>query len=104
LADLPETPEVEARLMRYLVAAAQPRSAQQAYRALAEQFGLDWSTRTRQMPNQSEVHWNNRVRTAMKNLVEKGYSESPIRDHWVATKAGCDRIQFFDSLKGKVKI
>jgi restriction endonuclease Mrr len=102
--DLPECPEVETKLLFYLAKVGQPRSASECYRALAEQFQLSPATRHRSMPNQAELHWHNRVRTAMNNLVKQGYADRPSRDHWVATRKGLKRFRFFESIKGKVKI
>ncbi|WDA40884.1 winged helix-turn-helix domain-containing protein [Erythrobacter sp. BLCC-B19] len=102
--ELPDTHAVASILLRYLVQVGQPRSAAEAYRALAEQFGLARATRNMRMPNQAEPHWNNRVRTAMNSLVKKGYAERSVRDEWTATKAGRERVMWLDKVNNSVKI
>ena len=71
--NIPDTGDVQRALLFYLADLAAPRTAQEVYRALAEQFGLSLSQRTRRMPNQAEPHWHNRVRTAKIISFEKGW-------------------------------
>ena len=99
MAEIPETFDVETSLLRYLAASIGPKSASDAYDVLGSQFDLSHAERARQMLNQAESHWHNRVRTAMKNLVAQGYAERLVRDEWFATKAGRDRINMIENLK-----
>jgi restriction endonuclease Mrr len=99
MVEIPDTPAVETRLLRYLAATIAPKSASDAYSVLGSQFNLNYADRARRMANQAESHWRNRVRTAMNNLVTQGYAERLGRDEWSATKAGRDRINMIDNLK-----
>ena len=99
MAELPDTHSVEMELLRYLAGFIEPKSASDAYRSLGNKFSLPRAIRGQRMPNQGEPHWPNRVRTAMNNLVKHGYTERVVRDKWIATKAGRDRVTFIDSIK-----
>ena len=99
MAEIPDTFDVETKLLRYLAGFVGPKSARSAYDALASQFGLGWSTQTQRMPNQGEPHWPNRVRSAMTRLVKKGYAERMVRNEWMATQKGRDHIRLIDNLK-----
>src|SRR5262249_32640134 len=44
-------------------------TSQEAYRALADQFGLSSQLRSQLMENTHEIHWENRVRQARRKLV-----------------------------------
>lgn len=99
MVSLPDTHDVEMQLLRFLASVDQPRTAQQAYSELANHFDLGHSVRIQRMPNQGEPHWPNRVRTAMNQLVQKGYAERAIRDRWSATQKGKEWLNLIDDVE-----
>ncbi len=72
VADLPTENSVIAELEDYLAGLQRPIGPSDAYRALADRFGLTPGQRHRMMPNSDEVHWENRVRQARRKLVNAG--------------------------------
>jgi len=95
---IPETSEVERALLFYLADFVTPKSAQYAYRTLAQQFGLNQTQRAQRMPNQAESHWENRVRTARNQLVQKGYLDNTRRDEWMLTPSGREYVNLVRSI------
>jgi|GEM_PF-284429 len=54
----------------------------EAYKALAEEFGLTLEQRTRLMDNGKDCHWENRVRFARRKLVDAGIMAREPRGIW----------------------
>jgi restriction endonuclease Mrr len=69
---LPTESDVIAELEEYLIKMCRPVTPSEAYRSLADRFSLTPEARTRLMPNGKEVHWENRVRFAMRKLRDAG--------------------------------
>lgn len=69
---LPTESEVIAELEEFLSQAKRPVSPSEAYRALADRFGLTQEQRTRLMPNGNDIHWENRIRFARRKLKDAG--------------------------------
>ena len=80
---LPSESDVIAELEEYLTKAQRPITPSEAYRALADRFGLTQEQRTRLMPNGKDIHWENRVRFARRKLKDAGkLDEAQPRGKW----------------------
>lgn len=85
---LPSESDVIAELEDYLAKMRRPVTPSEAYRALADGFGLTEEERSRPMPNGREVHWENRVRFARRKLKDAGkLDNSQPRGKWALKRA-----------------
>ncbi len=85
---LPKTPDVEEALLHLLQRLGGNSTPSKIYGPLGELFGLTHEEQTASMPNQNERHWDNRVRTARKHLVERGLLDNSKRGIWTLTQFG----------------
>ncbi|MFM9828416.1 MAG: biotin carboxylase N-terminal domain-containing protein, partial [Sphingomonas sp.] len=85
---LPKTPDVEEALLFLLQNLGGSSPSAKVYQPLAELFDLTPEQQTTWMPNQKEPHWNNRVRTARKHLVERGLLDNTQHGIWTLTLRG----------------
>jgi MoxR-like ATPase len=80
---LPTESEVRAALHDLLIKKApSPVEPAEAYRDLADQFGLPERLRSNSMENSNENHWQNRVRYARLKLVDAGILDNSQLGSW----------------------
>lgn len=70
--DLPTEGQVIAELENYLAQRGRPVRLSEAYRGVADAFGLSPEQRSRPMENSGEIHWENRMRQARRKLKDAG--------------------------------
>jgi restriction endonuclease Mrr len=85
---LPKTNDVEEALLHYLQSTGGTARPQQIYEPLGELFTLTAAERAALMPRQNESHWENRVRTARKQLVDRGLLDNSQWGVWQLTPRG----------------
>jgi restriction endonuclease Mrr len=87
---LPAQEKVETELLKLLASGSRPVSTAEAYRRLADTFGLTAAQRTAPSEGgRGEPAWNYRVRWAMEHIEkEKGWARRIQRGMWTATAAG----------------
>ena len=85
--ELPSEGDVIDALKVYLAQRTRPATPSDAYRALADKFNLTQEQRTRLMKDGEEMHWENRVRQAMRKLrIASLIDESLGRGKWALKK------------------
>ena len=85
---LPVTSDVEEALLHHLRMIGGTGQPSDVYGLLGDLFGLTKAEQTTLMPRQNERHWDNRVRTARKHLVERGLLDNRVHGQWKLTTAG----------------
>ena len=85
---LPKTHDVEEALLHYLKQIGGVGQPSEIYAPLGKLFELTPSEQAALMPFQNESHWENRVRTARKHLVERGLLDNRQRGVWRLTDRG----------------
>ena len=85
---LPKTSDVEEALLLFLQHRDESVTPQQVYAPLGDFFSLSRSEQQEPMPRQNERHWDNRVRTARKQLVERGLLDNSQHGVWTLTEKG----------------
>ena len=83
---LPTESDVISELENYLSSVKRPITPSEAYRALADRFGLTQEERTRLMDNGKDIHWENRVRFARRKLKDAGKLNNNLSRGWWALK------------------
>lgn len=87
IADLPPESEVMAALEALLSKRKRAITPSEAYRELADEFGLTAKQRSRLMDNGKDCHWENRVRFARRKLVDAGIMAREPRGTWSLAKS-----------------
>tara|TARA_R110000751_G_scaffold212691_1_gene316238 strand:- start:340 stop:885 length:546 start_codon:yes stop_codon:yes gene_type:complete len=85
-ADLPTESQVKGALEALLRKTQRSLTPSEAYKALADEFGLNAEQRNRVMPNEKRCHWENRVRFARRKLVDAGIMAGAPRGRWGLAK------------------
>ena len=88
---LPKTGEVEDALVVFLADRGGEHQSSTLYGPLGDKMGLSSYDQQILMSNEGRSHWENRVRTAKKHLVEHGWLEAPQHGVWRLTEAGWRR-------------
>src|SRR3546814_4380061 len=88
---LPRTSDVEEALLHHLQNAGGKQRSSDVYGPLGDLFGLTYEEQTAPMPNQNERHWDNRVRTARKHLVERQLLDNS--EHGVRSEEHTSELQ-----------
>src|SRR3546814_8845872 len=85
---LPRTSDVEEALLHHLQNAGGKQRSSDVYGPLGDLFGLTYEEQTEKRQNQNERHWDNRVRTARKHLVELQLLDNSEHGVWKLTQLG----------------
>ena len=87
VSDLPPESEVIVALETLLERKKRAVTPSEAYKALADEFGLTSEQRSRLMDNGRDCHWENRVRFARRKLVDAGIMAREPRGLWGLAKS-----------------
>jgi restriction system protein len=91
LEDYPDHADVRSALLLALFQHGGPTYAltpQQAYRIVADEFGLTEEQRRRLRPNTDDPAWHHRLQWARRRLLELGLMSAPQKSTWALTDAG----------------